>query len=55
MTVTDVFLCKLDAVLSNLDVCVGIADDMIIWSKQPDGSYHENILQNSWTLHENII
>ena len=40
----DAFKHKLDAGFSNLDFCTAIADDMIIWIEQPDGSDHEKHL-----------
>ena len=40
----DAFQHKLDTVFSSLDFCTGIADDMIIWGKQPDDSDHDKYL-----------
>ena len=37
----DAFQHNLDAVFSKLDFCTGIADDIIIWGEQPDGSDHD--------------
>ena len=34
----DAFQWKVGSFFSNLDFCISIADDMIIWGKQPDGS-----------------
>ena len=36
--VGDAFQSKLDAVFSKIDFCISIANDMIIWGEQPDGS-----------------
>ena len=38
------FQCKLVVAFSNLHFCTGIADDMIIWGEQPDGSDHDKHL-----------
>ena len=42
--VGNVYQCKLDAVFRNLDVCTGIAYNMIIWGERPDGTDHEKYL-----------
>ena len=41
----DTFQCKLDAVLSNLDLQPGISDDVIILGEQADDRDHNHILQ----------
>ena len=40
----DEFQQELDAVFSNIDFYIGIADDMIICREQPDGSDHDRHL-----------
>ena len=40
----DVFQHKLHTVFNNLNLCTGIADDMIIWGEEADGSDHNQYL-----------
>ena len=40
----DAFLYKLDTIFNNLDFCMGITDDMIIWTEEADGSNHDKYL-----------
>ena len=42
----DAFQHKLDAVFSKIDFSTVIADDMIIWGEQPDGSDHYKHITN---------
>ena len=50
----DPFQYKLDGVLSNLDFCIGIVDDMIIWGEQPDGSDHDKHLTDFCAGHMKV-
>ena len=42
--VVDAFHHKLDVVFSNHNSCTCIADDIIIWREQPNGSNHDKHL-----------
>ena len=44
--VGEAFQCKLDTISNNLDFCTGIADDVVMWDEETDGSDHDNHLAN---------